>query len=161
MLLLKFYFFLKSFNSQKHLFLKYISHHSFLLNILFKKIYLFIHERHREREVETQAEGEAGPWGEPDVGLDPRAWGSRPEPKADAQPPSHPPRHPYIFKYSSISIVYTHCSLLFSPNILRNFLTTYSSKYFNLSHNIPLSGMYLFIYSPSVRHLNCSNFLIL
>ena len=26
----------------------------------FKRYYLFIHERHTEREVETQAEGEAG-----------------------------------------------------------------------------------------------------
>ena len=26
----------------------------------FKRFYLFIHERHREREAETQAEGEAG-----------------------------------------------------------------------------------------------------
>ena len=28
--------------------------------ISFFKFYLFIHERHREREAETQAEGEAG-----------------------------------------------------------------------------------------------------
>ena len=46
--------------------------------------------RGTEREAETQAEGEAGPCGEPDVGLDPRTAGSRPEPKADAQPLSHP-----------------------------------------------------------------------
>ena len=32
---------------------------------------LFIYERHREREAETQAEGEAGSMQEPDVGLDP------------------------------------------------------------------------------------------
>ena len=31
-----------------------------LINIYFKRFYLFIHERHREREAETQAEGEAG-----------------------------------------------------------------------------------------------------
>ena len=30
------------------------------------------------------------PKGEPDVGLDPRTLGSRPEPKADAQALSHP-----------------------------------------------------------------------
>ena len=35
----------------------------------------------REREAETQAEGEAGPMQEPDVGLDPRTPGSRPEPE--------------------------------------------------------------------------------
>ena len=43
-----------------------------------------MHERHREREAETQAEGEAGstPCREPDMGLDPRSPGSNPEPKA-------------------------------------------------------------------------------
>ena len=51
--------------------------------------YLLIHER-PEREAETQAEGEAGSCREPDVGLDPRTLGSYPEPKADAQPLSHP-----------------------------------------------------------------------
>ena len=52
----------------------------------FFKIYLFIHER----EAETQAEGEKqAPHREPDVGLDPQAPGSPPEPKADAQPLSH------------------------------------------------------------------------
>ena len=46
----------------------------------------------REREAETQAEGEAGsiPCREPDVGLDPRSPGSHPELKADPQPLSHP-----------------------------------------------------------------------
>ena len=43
---------------------------SFLLSF-FKRFNLFIHER--EREAQTQAEGEAGsiPCREPDVGLDP------------------------------------------------------------------------------------------
>ena len=45
----------------------------------------------RETEAETQAEGEAGSlWEEPDAGLNPRTPGSRPGPKADAQPLSHP-----------------------------------------------------------------------
>ena len=66
----------------------------------FKKdfIYLFMRdththrerEREREREPETQAEGEAGSMQEPDAGLDPRTQGIGPEPKADAQPLSHP-----------------------------------------------------------------------
>ena len=46
----------------------------------------------REREAETQAEGEAGPmrtW-EPDVGLNPGSPGSRPGPKAGAKPLRHP-----------------------------------------------------------------------
>ena len=47
-------------------------------------------ERERGREAETQAEGEAAPCREPDVGLDPRTPGSRPGPKADAQPLGNP-----------------------------------------------------------------------
>ena len=45
----------------------------------------------REREAETQAEGEAGSMHrEPDVGFDPGSPGSRPGPKAGAKPLSHP-----------------------------------------------------------------------
>ena len=44
----------------------------------------------RHREAETWAEGESGSPGEPDAGLDPRTPRSHPEPKADAQPLSHP-----------------------------------------------------------------------
>ena len=56
----------------------------------FFKTYLFIHDRHRERErgAETQAEGEAG-W-EPDVGFSPGSPGSRPGPKAGAELLRHP-----------------------------------------------------------------------
>ena len=39
-------------------------------------------DTHTEREVETQAEGEAGSTQEPDVGLDPGSPGSGPGPKA-------------------------------------------------------------------------------
>ena len=56
----------------------------------FLRFYLFIYERHRDRETETQAEGEAGSlWG---AGCGTQSWipGSSPEPKADAQPLSHP-----------------------------------------------------------------------
>ena len=42
-------------------------------------------ERYRHRQREKWA-----PCREPDVGLDPRTLGSYPEPKADAQPLSHP-----------------------------------------------------------------------
>ena len=52
-----------------------------LLGFFVLKI-LFIQERERQREQ--------APCGEPDVGLDPRMLGSYPEPKADAQPSSHP-----------------------------------------------------------------------
>ena len=45
----------------------------------------------REREAETQAEGEAGSMHrEPDVGFDRRSPGSRPGPKAGAKPLHHP-----------------------------------------------------------------------
>ena len=40
-------------------------------------------QRHRQREKQALC-------GESDVGLDPRTPGSRPEPKADVQPLSHP-----------------------------------------------------------------------
>ena len=53
--------------------------------------FLFIHEKRREREAETQAERDKqAPYGEPDVALDPKTPGSHPGPKADAQPLSHP-----------------------------------------------------------------------
>ena len=45
----------------------------------------------REREAETQAEGEAGSMHrEPNVGLDPGSPGSRPGPKAGTKPLRHP-----------------------------------------------------------------------
>ena len=45
----------------------------------------------REREAETEAEGEAGSMHrEPDVGFDPGSSGSRPGPKAGAKPLRHP-----------------------------------------------------------------------
>ena len=45
----------------------------------------------REREAETQAEGEAGSMHrKPDVGFDPGSPGSRPGPKAGANPLCHP-----------------------------------------------------------------------
>ena len=46
--------------------------------------------RERGREVETQAEGEAGSCREPDAGLALGIPGSRPRPKAGAEPLSHP-----------------------------------------------------------------------
>ena len=46
-------------------------------------------ERERERQRHRQREKRI-PHKEPDMGLDPRTLGSRPEPKADAQPLSYP-----------------------------------------------------------------------
>ena len=53
--------------------------------------YFFRIVTEREREAETQAEGEAGSMHqECDVGFDPGSPGSRPGPKAGAKPPCHP-----------------------------------------------------------------------
>ena len=51
-------------------------------------IYLFMRDRERERERQRHRQREKqAPCREPDVGLNPRI---TPEPKADAQPLSHP-----------------------------------------------------------------------
>ena len=55
----------------------------------FNFIYLFMRDTHRERQRHRQREKQA-PCGKPDAGLDPGTPGSRPEPKADTQPLSHP-----------------------------------------------------------------------
>ena len=56
----------------------------------------------REREAETQAEGEAGSMHrEPDVRFDPGSPGSRPGPKAGANPLRHPgiPTHSLLERF--------------------------------------------------------------
>ena len=54
----------------------------------------------REREAETQAEGEAGSMHrEPDVGFDPGSPGSRPGPKAGAKPLRHPGIPDFIYLF--------------------------------------------------------------
>ena len=60
---------------------EYVLENSFF----FQRFYIFIHERQRER----QRQEKQAPCKEPDMGLDPRSPGSRPEAKADAQPLSH------------------------------------------------------------------------
>ena len=67
--------------------LKIVDSYIFLI-FNFLKI-LYIHERHRERQKHRQREKQA-PCREPDEGLNPRTLGSRPKPKADAQPLNHP-----------------------------------------------------------------------
>ena len=53
-----------------------------------KFLNLFMRDPQRGRDI---GRGEAGPCGEPNVGLDPRTPGSQPEEtKADTQPPNHP-----------------------------------------------------------------------
>ena len=55
---------------------------------IFKILFIY-HGRHREGDRHRQREKQA-PCREPDAGLDHRTPGSCPEPKADAQPLSHP-----------------------------------------------------------------------
>ena len=73
-----------------YVFLGRMSIHIFYI-FSFKKKILFIYswETHRERQRHWQREKQA-PCREPHVGLDPGPQGSGPEPKADAQPLSHP-----------------------------------------------------------------------
>ena len=60
--------------------------------------------RDPEKEAETQAEREASSLQEADAGLDPRTLGSRPKPKADAQPLSHPGTPNFYFQTFCYSI---------------------------------------------------------
>ena len=64
------------------------------------RYYLFMKDaqREREREEQKQAEGEAGSMQGVQLGLDPETLGSCPEPKADAQPLSHP-AVPELFRF--------------------------------------------------------------
>ena len=68
---------------------------------VFLRFYLFIHERQRqterEREAETQAEGEAGSMQGARCGTQSQDPESGPEPKADAQPLSHPGVPMFLF----------------------------------------------------------------
>ena len=63
--------------------------------LIFIYLSLISQETQRERQAH-RAEGEAGSLQEPDVELDPRTPGSRPEPKADTQV-SHPGAHCVMF----------------------------------------------------------------
>ena len=62
----------------------------------------------REREAETQAEGEAGSMHrEPDVGFDPGSPGSCPGPKAGVKPLRHP-GIPFIIAFILTNPLYFH-----------------------------------------------------
>ena len=63
---------------------------SFKRRKFFLKDFIYLFMRDTEREAETQTGGEAGSLQEPDAGLHPRALGSRPELKGDAQLLSQP-----------------------------------------------------------------------
>ena len=92
-------------------------------NSLFLRSYLFIHERHREREAETKAEGEAGSpqgtqWGTPSQDSRITTWArSRPS-------TTEPPRHP-------------SCIRIYIPLGLVEAVGPSSPTYFSLYHLYP------------------------
>ena len=61
-----------------------------VVSFFFLRFYLFIHVKQRDWQKEGQREEKQAPCKEPDVGPNPRNLGSGPEPKADAEPLSHP-----------------------------------------------------------------------
>ena len=69
-------------------------------------IYLFMRDTERERQRHRKREKQA-PCREHDAGLDPLTPGSYPEPKADAQPLSHPgiPSLAFFAVFSSCSFL--------------------------------------------------------
>ena len=77
----------------------------------------------REREAETQAEGEAGSMRrEPDVGFDPGSPGSCPGPKAGAKPLRH--RHPCVYLLSLTMVLVRFIQV--SACIGKQFITFYA-----------------------------------
>ena len=89
--------------SKRVMLLKMSSFYLFL-----KILFIYSWETHRKRQRHRQREKQA-PCGEPDVGLDPRTLGSCPEPKADAQPLSHPGvPHYYFLTKNLIMVKYTY-----------------------------------------------------
>ena len=93
--------------NQHHLPHNYTKASEICLLFFFLRFYLFIHDSHteRDREAETQAEGEAGSMQrEPDMGFDPGSPGSRPEPKAGAKPLRHPGIPTYCFSIAHLFI---------------------------------------------------------
>ena len=61
----------------------------FVFLFILKILLVYSQETQRETQRHRQRDKQA-PYEEPDVGLDPKTPGSQPEPKADAQPLSHP-----------------------------------------------------------------------
>ena len=80
-------------------------------------------QRHRQREKQA-------PCGEPDVGLDSRTPGSRPEPKARAQPLSHP----------STPSQLSYCGTGYGASITRSFIFRLESMQPEIMHGPLLKG---------------------
>ena len=62
-------------------------------DFFYKILFIYSWQTQIERQSQSQREKQA-PYKEPDVGLDPRTLGSRPEPKADRRTTTEPPRCP-------------------------------------------------------------------
>ena len=146
----------------------YISNTSFFL-----RFYLFIHERHRlrEREAETQAEGEAGSMQGAWRGI--RSWVSRIRPPANGRrqtpvPPRDPTFQipPYWFSLCWVyqllkSIVevssITNDFLITSHSSLRFCLTYFDCFYVHILCAHIMDG-HIFMVIDSLYHLSPNNF---
>ena len=74
-----------------------------LTDFFFLRFYLFIHERHRQREKQA-------PCSEPDVGLDPASPGSHPGLKANAKPLSHQGIPFFFFPNQKTFVAHLQCA---------------------------------------------------
>ena len=82
---------------------------SFFSFYFFKVLFIYFWDTHTQRQRHRQREKQS-PCRKPDVGLDPRTPGSCPEPKADAQPLSHPSVPlPRFYTRCKISSLYSSC----------------------------------------------------
>ena len=77
----------------------------------FLRFYLFVHERHRERQIHRQREKQT-PHREPDEGLDPRTLGLLTQAKG-RHSTAKPPRCPKIFSFLICFIFYILLLLFF------------------------------------------------
>ena len=121
----------------------------------FFRFYLFIHERHTQRERQRQAEGEAAPCGEP-VGLDPRTLGITTWAEgrhSNAEPPTCPYIGFFFFFISSV-LVHWVCDLT-SKKFLLILLSMYLKYTFiKLNINATYNSAILLLGRNSISMLN-------
>ena len=81
----------------QRLILFYNSFWSIEFRAIFKNLFIYSWQTQTERERQRHRQREKqAPLREPDMGLHPQTLGSRPEPKAGAQPLSHPGVSPFL-----------------------------------------------------------------
>ena len=110
----------------------------------------------REREAETQAEGEAGSMHqEPDVGFDPGSPGSRPGPKASAKPLRHPgiPYITYFLMYQTLHNGKKRYTNIKIANCKANFPHLPYTKYCIWTSLLLWIYVKLKRYAPGTRHV--------